>query len=85
MIAYCRNLKFEETPDYKYLVDLLGEAFRRQNYEFDFKYDWTGTNDMTESSTRGILGTDYSKHILHPNKKAFSGNTNEEVYFKGII
>ncbi len=79
MVKYCRELKFEETPNYSYLRGLIKSVFEKQKLEYDYKYDWTGVSAITESSTRGVLGTDYSKHVLHPNKKAFSGNTHEEI------
>lgn len=38
---YCRNLKFEEKPDYNHLRRMFKDLFNRMGYEFDYNYDWT--------------------------------------------
>ena len=43
-LAYCRNLKFEEKPDYSYLRRLFKERFIAENFESDHVYDWTLMN-----------------------------------------
>lgn len=40
-INYARQLKFEEEPDYTYLLGLLKEAMKSHGHEFDYLYDWT--------------------------------------------
>lgn len=35
-INYCRNLKFEEKPDYNYLRKILKEAMIRNGLEYDY-------------------------------------------------
>ena len=37
---YCRDLKFEEKPDYTYLRKLFKDLFNRNGYEYDYVYDW---------------------------------------------
>lgn len=39
-MVYCRNLKFEEKPDYAYLRTLFKDLFTKQGYEPDYEYDW---------------------------------------------
>jgi hypothetical protein len=39
-LNYCRNLKFEEKPDYNYLRKLFKDVMYRNNYENDYMYDW---------------------------------------------
>jgi len=39
-LAYCRNLRFDEKPDYAYLRKSLKDLFRRLGYEHDYVYDW---------------------------------------------
>jgi len=39
-MAYCRNLKFEDKPDYAYLRNLLKDLFTKSGYEWDYEYDW---------------------------------------------
>ena len=37
---YCREIKFEEKPDYIYLRRILKDLFNRNGYEYDYVYDW---------------------------------------------
>jgi hypothetical protein len=37
---YCRNLKFDEKPDYEILRKYLQDISERMNYEHDYYYDW---------------------------------------------
>ncbi|KAJ3202764.1 casein kinase I [Entophlyctis luteolus] len=39
-LSYCRELKFEETPDYDYLRGLFSEVLSRLNEEDDGVFDW---------------------------------------------
>lgn len=41
---YCRNLKFEERPDYAYLKRMFKDLFFRENYQYDYIFDWTILN-----------------------------------------
>ena len=38
---YCRNLKFEEEPDYKMLRGLFTKLFKENGFKKDGKWDWT--------------------------------------------
>lgn len=40
-MTYCRELKFEEKPDYSYLRKIFKDLFSSLGYEYDFVYDWT--------------------------------------------
>lgn len=40
-INYCRNLGFEEEPNYKYVKDLFLNLLLRLGFHFDYRYDWT--------------------------------------------
>jgi hypothetical protein len=39
-LNYCRELKFDEKPDYSYLRRLFTQVFAKNGYELDFQYDW---------------------------------------------
>lgn len=56
-LSYCRNLRFEDRPDYAYLRRLLKDLFFREGYEYDFKYDWTLTI-LDNKSASEELGQD---------------------------
>ncbi|ESO06528.1 hypothetical protein HELRODRAFT_63866 [Helobdella robusta] len=40
-LNYCRNLRFDEAPDYMYLRQLFRILFRTLNYTYDYIFDWT--------------------------------------------
>jgi hypothetical protein len=39
-MTYCRNLKFDERPDYDYCRKLFSDLMNKLNYRADFIYDW---------------------------------------------
>jgi hypothetical protein len=39
-MQYCRDLKFDEKPDYTLLRRKFKDLFNRMGYEYDFIYDW---------------------------------------------
>ena len=39
-VNYCRNLKFEDKPDYTYLKKIFKERFVKEGFQFDYVYDW---------------------------------------------
>lgn len=40
---YCRALRYEDRPDYNYLRKLFTDVMARENYVFDYIFDWTLT------------------------------------------
>ena len=39
-LTYCRNLRFDERPDYLFLKQMFMDVFKKNNYENDNVYDW---------------------------------------------
>lgn len=39
-LTYCRELRFDEDPDYVYLRSLLRVLFHRQGFSYDYVFDW---------------------------------------------
>ena len=39
-LNYCRQLRFEERPDYSYLRQLFRSLFHRQGFTYDYVFDW---------------------------------------------
>jgi casein kinase 1 len=39
-LSYCRNLKFDEKPDYEFCKNLYSECFTRHGFENDNVYEW---------------------------------------------
>lgn len=62
MLAYCRELKFEEDPDYKLLYGLILKIFKDRGTRMNFKYDWI-ENDYEPSLQiiKEIMGSDYEE------------------------
>jgi hypothetical protein len=44
MLYYVRDMKFDETPDYKYIINLMVTVFNENKYENDDKYEWNKKN-----------------------------------------
>jgi casein kinase 1 len=40
-LNYCRSLRFEDRPDYAHLRRVLKDLFFRENFQYDFVFDWT--------------------------------------------
>jgi hypothetical protein len=45
IFKYCKELPFEETPDYNFLYESIESVFRRLKLEYDFKYNWLNTDE----------------------------------------
>lgn len=47
-LNYCRALKFEDKPNYTYLRNIFLDLLDRENYKYDYNYDWCGLNEERE-------------------------------------
>ena len=60
-LGYCRNLRFEERPDYAYCRGLLREVLGReatplcQDPAGDWGWDWAGMMKAKEEGERGTI------------------------------
>merc|ERR1712025_1131849 len=52
-LNYCRSLRFEDRPDYAYLRRFLKDLFFRENYQYDFIFDWTILNYSNDQDKNG--------------------------------
>merc|ERR1719181_1167380 len=48
-MTYCRNLRFDEKPDYAYMRRLFKELYVKQGYEWDNVFDWTIVDNTSKS------------------------------------
>ena len=55
-IKYTRNLKYEEDPDYNYLKNLFVNVLKKNNWEFNYYYDW----DQTTLSNEEVISINNS-------------------------
>lgn len=53
---YCRSLHFEDKPDYAYLRRLLQDLLFRENYQYDFIFDWTILNYQSKHDSGSKAG-----------------------------
>ena len=51
-LSYCKQLGFEDAPDYTYLKNLFRELFLREGYEYDYMYDWVGQATGTQGTSQ---------------------------------
>jgi len=49
-LDYCKNLKFDENPNYELLRDLLNKIILRHGFQMDYKYDWDLENNNKENN-----------------------------------
>lgn len=63
-LNYCRNLKFDEKPDYGYLKKIFKELFVKNGYEYDYVYDWLLIPYDKESDDGNH---ELSRHLEDPN------------------
>ena len=61
-IDYCRNLKYEEEPQYFYLENLFLNVLKKDNFKFDFFYDWD--NNINNN----FIGREFLNEEIEKNK-----------------
>lgn len=54
-IQYCRNLQFEEKPDYNYLRGLFKTMMQRQGYEYDGQFDWILKKEGKQDAVQALM------------------------------
>lgn len=75
-LKYCRQLGFEEAPNYVYLRQLFRILFRTLNHQYDYVFDWTllkqkASNQGSIGSTVNPAGHPTTAHNLrHTDSKA---------------
>ncbi|CAD8196542.1 unnamed protein product [Paramecium octaurelia] len=48
-LNYCKNLKFEDKPDYNYLRGLFKDAFKKIGFEWDYKFEWIKDESLVKT------------------------------------
>jgi len=63
-LHYCRGLRFEDRPDYLFLRRLFRDLFHKENFQYDFVFDWTFIiNDKKDQDREGTEATPPLQHI----------------------
>ena len=39
-LSQCRNLRFDERPQYTAMRNMFKDLFQRNGYKYDYQYDW---------------------------------------------
>ena len=61
-LSYCRNLKFEERPQYSEMRNMFKELFQKNDFKFDCQYDWVIKDEKKSSiKKQEDLPTDKAK------------------------
>ena len=91
-VKYTRNLDFESKPDYNYLRGLLRNILEKNNYEFDYFFDWfsekplinnnfyesnSNNNNNNKNNNNDIEGL--SGHYINTNENLDSNRSNDDV------
>lgn len=65
---YCHSLTFDQRPDYGFLKRLFRDLFAREEYEFDYVFDWTiikyqqSQKNRTQPRVSPVLGGTHNHH-----------------------
>lgn len=81
-INYCRNLNFDEKPNYRLVKRWFKELFYREFYEFDYVYDWVlipfRNNNNFTYFTNLPLAVDYEEEEKNEtNEKKYDNEENK--------
>lgn len=47
-LSQCRNLRFDERPQYTAMRNMFKELFQKNGYKNDYQYDWVVLNEKKE-------------------------------------
>ena len=66
-IIYTRNLGFEDEPDYSYLKGLFVRVLEKENYYYDFWFDWMKEEPEVTNNLYNKFMDLYEDHISNVN------------------
>lgn len=68
-LTYCRELRFDEDPDYVYLRSLLRVLFHRQGFSYDYVFDWNILKYVSNTQPPRCSGRETAN--VHPKTNTF--------------
>lgn len=76
-MSYCRDLKFEEKPDYNHLRRIFKDLFNSKGYEFDYVYDWNLLGKKNERARRraNAAASNFNQVGKQPGSRQYNGRT----------
>ena len=48
-LSQCRNLRFDERPQYSEMRKMFKDLFQKNDYKFDYQYDWVIRDEKKNS------------------------------------
>ena len=51
-LSQCRNLKFDERPNYNAMRAMFKELFAKNGYKFDYQYDWVIMQEKNDKAKK---------------------------------
>ena len=79
-IKYCKNLEYEQEPDYNYLTNLFVDIITNQlKEEIDYKYDWIKNDIDLQKSIRENYITEDGINSSYLNNTSMVNNMNNSV------
>ncbi|CAG9324480.1 unnamed protein product [Blepharisma stoltei] len=63
-LNYCKALGFEDRPDYAYLRRLFKDLFLREQFEYDFIFDWVLLNSVNRRNERDEKKEDEKAFVI---------------------
>ena len=87
-LEYTKNLEYDERPDYKFLRKLFDNIMKKENFNYDYIYDWTTLEEKESRKNNRIkteptnndtisnyeININNNEYHLKRNNKIFSNN-----------
>jgi len=51
-LSQCRNLRFDERPQYSAMRGMFKDLFQRNGYKYDYQYDWVILSEKKDKTGR---------------------------------
>ena len=87
-LEICKKLEYEEQPDYEKLRNLLNNIMKRENYIYDYIYDWTTLEEKecrknnrikTEPTIEDTLSNNENEKKIEHNKIMNDNNNSYHI------
>ncbi|KAJ3435825.1 casein kinase i-like protein [Anaeramoeba flamelloides] len=75
-LDYCKNLSFDDTPNYSFLRSKFRNLFLKKGYIYDFEYDWKVKHEKEWKNQTGILDKNSNKSDQNKNNRNNINNNN---------
>ena len=82
-IEYCKNLGYEEEPNYEYLTNLFRDIITKQiKEEIDFKYDWLKNDiDLNKNIRENYISEEFNDNENDLNNLSMLNNSSNSNSF----